>query len=89
MAKALDRLNTLVPPHLRDDLLRYIDHGVPTGGFLSAVLSNNLIGAFSHADKASASGLEGLVTYIYNYAPIACCGSPDRYKSWLQKHRNN
>lgn len=75
-----------VPDHLIDGLLNYIIHGVPTGGFLTAVLENNLMEAFGRADIESALGLRHVCAFLYNHAPAGCYGNPMRVEAWIQMH---
>jgi len=75
-----------VPEHLREGLRLYIERGIPTGDFLKCVLENDLFGALSRADLNSRVGLHGLCSWIYNYAPSACHGSPKKVKEWLKTH---
>ena len=77
-------LMAAVPPHLRDGLARYIRHGTPPGHFLRAVLEHELFEAMARGDEESRAGLFGLVSYIYNHAPIGCHGSPTRVAAWIE-----
>ena len=72
-----------VPPHVAPALVRYIQDHVPTGGFLRAVLENDLFKAFAKADLASRAGMEAILSYIYNEAPAPCWGSKKAVKQWL------
>lgn len=74
-----------VPHHLRDSLLRYVnDHRRP-GGFLTAVLENDLAAAMARGDEDSRAGLYAIVCWVYNETPIACWGSPAEVKAWLER----
>lgn len=73
----------LVPEHLRGALWRYLAHRIPPGGFLTAVLENNLRESFGRADENSRAGLFNLVKFLYNHAPASCWGSPERVRTWL------
>ena len=66
-------------------LQRYIEHHIPTGGFLEAVLSNDLKEAVGRADEDNMRVLPEIVGYLYNEAPGLCWGSPKRVKDWLAK----
>lgn len=68
-----------------ESLKRYVDHRIETGGFLRAVLENNLREACGRADEDNAASLFQIVAYCYNEIPGSCWGSPERVKSWLQK----
>jgi hypothetical protein len=70
-----------------EGLRRYIDHHIPTGHFLEAVLSNDLKEAVGRADEGNMRVLPELVSFLYNEAPGACWGSPQRVKEWLAKRK--
>jgi len=62
----------------------YVDHGVPPGQFLTAVLTNDLFHAVGRADPDSLQHLQGICRYIYNDIPLVCWGSHDRVATWLE-----
>ena len=45
------RIASLVPAHMVDGLVLYVEDGIPPGSFLLAVLENNLAGAAALADE--------------------------------------
>lgn len=67
-----------------DALDRYVVGHVPTGDFLRAVLSNNLIESFSRADDENLTAMHEITKYIYNMIPSACWGSPEKVEAWLR-----
>jgi len=64
-------------------LQRYIDVGCPVGGFLRAVISNDLREAVGRADERNISNLPAYVVWLYNEAPSGASGSPEAYQLWL------
>ena len=58
----------------------------PTGGFLKAVLSNDLGETVMRADPDSLQHIKDIVTYVYNDMPSACHGSPEAYKKWTEEN---
>lgn len=72
----------LVPSHLREGLGAHIETGREVGGFLRAVLINDLMQAVSKADDVSLAHLAGIVKFLYNYAPSKAFGSPAAVKAW-------
>lgn len=75
------KLDTL-PEHMRHGIRGWIEHGHHIGGFLTALLSNDLMGAFAHADDVNTEAMGIWVTYLYNYAPSGCYGSPAKVEAW-------
>lgn len=71
-----------VPEHIRGGLIRYLELGIPPGGFLTAVLENNLFEAFGRADQTNQRALFGIVSWIYNNAPHDSHGSPEQVKAY-------
>ena len=65
-------------------LKEYVENRVPPGGFLYAVLTNNLIESFGRADEGNSASLQQIVRYLYNEMPADCWGSPAKVKAWLE-----
>lgn len=84
MNEYLNHLDML-PPHMADAMKLYIENGIPPGSFLSAVLSNDLMGALGRADDVNRSALHRYGTFLYSYAPPACFGSPDLFLAWVER----
>ena len=70
---------------------RWVDHGIPPGDFLSAVLYNDLKGAVMYADDDNIVVIPQIVSYLYNCVPSACWGSPDKVSNWkaYKEHERN
>lgn len=64
-------------------LNRYVFDHLPPGGFLYAVLTNNLKESFARADDQNLSALPAIVSFMYNHMPADCQGSPQRVAAWL------
>jgi len=67
-----------------DGLVRYINDRVPAGGFLHAVLENDLKEAVARADEENMELIPIYVSWLYNEAPTACWGSPEKVAAWLK-----
>lgn len=74
---------TRLPSHLRGALLRYVDFRVRPGGFLTAVLQNDLTGAVQLADSQSRQALPAIVEWLQGNAPSAAWGSKGAVAAWL------
>ena len=76
------------PEHMRSGLELWITDGIMPGGFLTAVLENDLKGAIMRADEINQVNMFGIVSFIYNRCPLDCWGSPGKVKAWAKMHRS-
>lgn len=76
-----------VPTRTVDSLDLYVKHGCEPGGFLYAVLSNNLSEAVGRADAGNLAALADIVKFVYNELPSEAWGSQNKVNAWLKKHR--
>ena len=74
----------MIPKYTLDSLTRYVEHGIPPGSFLCAVLENNLVRAVGRADRENLAALPDIVKYIYNELPSTCWGSPARVNEYIE-----
>lgn len=72
-----------LPDDTQESIDRYVNAGVPTGGFLEAVISNDLREACGRADEVYMRCIPAIVAYLYNNCPGRCWGSPERYMEWI------
>jgi hypothetical protein len=76
---------TGVPKHLRPGLERWVRAGILPGGFLRAVLEDNLPAAQVRADSVSLAALPALLTWRNDVAPPECWGSPQAVRAWHER----
>jgi len=62
----------------------YINERQPLGGFLQAVVSNDLKEAVGRADDININLIPKYVRWLYNYAPIGSWGSVENYERWIK-----
>jgi len=74
----------MIPERTLASLERYVQDRVPPGGFLLAVLTNDLLGAVSRADKENLAALPEIVSYVYHEIPGNCWGSKDAVWQWCE-----
>lgn len=74
-----------VPTHTQGALIRYIVNRFEPGGFLTAVLSNDLFGAVNRADRENLQALENICQFVYSDMPASSWGSPERVSAWLDR----
>jgi hypothetical protein len=70
---------------IKESLDNYATHRYQPGGFLMAVLANDLTDAVARADQDALPTLGGIVKYIYNELPGICWGSRERVTEWLKR----
>jgi len=58
-----------IPAHMREGTRLYIEEGIEPGGFLTAVLANDLTGAVGRADETNKR-------YIQQWAEFMMCEMP-------------
>ena len=73
-----------IPEHMRDAMQRYIENGIEPGGFLSAVLSNDLMGSLRKGDEINQASLLAYARFLYNDAPSGCYGSHAAFVGWCE-----
>lgn len=72
-----------IPDYMQNSLARYIMEGTPVGGFLMALLSNDLRKTFEKADEVNQQRVYNYVMFLYNDAPGGCWGSKEIVKGWI------
>ena len=75
----------LIPLDTRESIDAYVSEGLETGGFLRAVLENNLMEAMGRADAHNLEALPHICAYVYNEIPSACHGAPSIVRAWLER----
>lgn len=73
---------SLLPEHMRKGTRLWIEDGIMTGSFLTAVMENKLVQAFHHADEKNAESMEEWVRFLWNEAPGDCWGSEENVTRW-------
>lgn len=71
-----------VPVHMIEGLIRYIEHGIPTGSFLEAVISNDLFDAMARADDIVRGRVFEIAAFLHSAAPRGCWGSREAFAEW-------
>lgn len=86
MSERLQHVNWgLLPEHIREGARLYIEHGIKPGGFLSAVICNDLRGALGKADDINRTAIFEIVQFFYMDAPAICWGSPEAFSAWVER----
>jgi hypothetical protein len=77
----------LINADVKQTIDLYVSHRCKTGGFVNAVLENNLTEAIARADSDNLPNLPHIVCYCYNEIPPECWGSPKKVKEWYNKEK--
>lgn len=76
-------IKPILPERFKGGVTRYFKEKIEPGGFLTAVLRNDLAGALGRADPQSIEELPGLVFWLTYYAPRCQWGSKENVKRHL------
>lgn len=74
----------MIPPATQYAIDHYVESHQVLGGFIHAVLANDLERAALLADKDNAPALAEIALYCRNEIPAACWGSPAIVDKWLR-----
>jgi hypothetical protein len=74
-----------LPVSILFGLRRYGHCHVPVGGFLTAVLANDLFESVCRADEDNYAALRSIVNYVYNCMPSPCHGSREKVAAWTSE----
>ena len=77
-----------IPERMMPGIRLYVEHGIPPGDFLSAVIQNNLSEAVGRADTENLKNIPAFIAYFYNECPGNCWGSPEKMKSWMKSFQS-
>lgn len=77
--------DSLIPEHIKRAIDAYAADRRPVGGFVAAVLKNDLVGAIGGADQDCLAALKDIVGYCYWEIPGRCWGSPRKVTAWLAR----
>jgi len=77
-----------IPQHTQGAITRYLEQGYMPGGFLTAVLGNDLVRAVGGADHMNQACLVDIVKWVYNNMPLAARGNESEMMHWCLKVRD-
>ena len=61
-----------IPERIMAGMMNWGNHGYHPGGFLTAVLKGDLLGAVSFADSETSKHLPAIVRFVWNQMPSGC-----------------
>lgn len=78
-----------LPEHMRAGAEDYVERGYKPGSFLRAVLANDLVEAFGHADSTNLVAMHAWAQWLWNDAPSMSWGSTERVEQWIASKANS
>lgn len=76
----------IIPRHMRQSVYDYVMHGVPVGGFLTSVISDQSISfVWAKADQTNRDQMNGWMIFLYNYFPSQARGSEAAMNAWIEQ----
>jgi len=78
----------LIPHHMMQSIKRYVENRIECGGFLNAVLCNDLKGACGMADGYNIKIIPTYACYLVNHVPASCWGSNEAVSIWISNKRD-
>jgi hypothetical protein len=76
---------TRVPvAYMAEGVQRYIEHGIPPGGFLMALFSNDLKRTHLKADAENRRAIQKWVEFMLIEMPAQSQGSPEKVREWIR-----
>jgi hypothetical protein len=77
----------MLPEHMQHGAREYVEHGIPQGDFLMAVLENDLVEAFARADMTNRFCMHKWAEWLYNQCPRMAWGSKAKVDAWIVLHQ--
>ena len=77
----------LCPRWARESILRYVDDGIETGGFLRSVMENDLKASIFRADPLNLLAIPHIVAFLVQDISGGVWGSPERVAGHLRSKR--
>ena len=74
-----------LPEHMQAGARLWIEQGIYPGGFMLAVMENDLVEAVGRADETNRERLPDFVSFFYNEAPRACWRTRENIEAWAER----
>lgn len=69
--------------YMKEGVILFVEHGIHPGGFLYALLCNDLRDMVFRADNVNATKIVDWVNFLRDEIPASSWGSPANVKRWL------
>ena len=75
----------LVPERMQGGVVRYIEHGIRPGHFMTHLLANDFMAALGHADDINQANVVNWARFIYMHMPSSSHGSAHKVEQWIAR----
>ena len=82
--RSLDFEGYSIPQYTQEALSNYVLNKLPPGGFLTAVLANDLMGAVARCDAWNHAYMKDICNFVYNRMPSNAWGSYYHVQKYLE-----
>jgi len=72
-----------LPIRLQEPMKLYAEDRIRPGGFLTALLSNDLLSTFRQADKNNEPEIINIIFWVFWELPVGSWGSREKVEEWL------
>ena len=72
-----------LPIRLQEPMRLYAESKIRPGGFLTALLSNDLLSTFRQADKNNEPEIINIIVWVFWELPVGSWGSREKVEEWL------
>lgn len=72
----------MIPQAIKTAIDNWVLNGEAPGGFVNAILKNDLLGAIKSGDPESINSLKDIVDYLISGVPADCWGDKNKIVQW-------
>ena len=76
-----------IPSYMQDSIINYYENGLYPGGFLSAVINNDLQESIGRADNTNIHCIKNYIMWFYNHAPNGTWGYQTAVEDWIERFK--
>lgn len=74
-----------IPEGMHESIINYVVYHREPGGFLRAVLCNDLFNAAMRADQVNRGLLHVYMSFLFIHVPSCCWGSERAFRQWIAR----
>lgn len=74
---------SLIPKHMINGVILYLEKGKLPGSFLTSILENNLVESIARADHININRIVDWARFLYLQMPVGSWGSKEKVRKWI------